>query len=105
LSFPAPSLRRFFVNGKAIRQNRAAPPHAAKIGFGRGMSFAGTVTGTRLWPKRKSEGLDSCSGHSRRAPILQRFASESTERVAGNKMALNVEGIVDGGVKGQEPLY
>jgi hypothetical protein len=36
--------------------------------------------------------------------MLQRFASESAERVAGNKMALNVERIVDGGVNGQEPL-
>jgi hypothetical protein len=43
-------------------------------------------------------------GRSRRPPVLQRFASESAERVAGKKMALNVERIVDGGVNGQEPL-
>jgi hypothetical protein len=39
----------------------------------------------------------------RRTPILQRFASESAELIAGNKMALNVERIMDGGVNGQEP--
>jgi transposase len=64
----------------------------------------GAVTGTWLWSKRKSEELGSCSGHGRRTPILQRFASEGAERGAGNKMALNVERIVDGGVNRQEPL-
>ena len=54
--------------------------------------------------KRKSEGLGSSSGRCSRPPILQRFASEDAERVAGNKMALNVERILDGGVNGQEPL-
>jgi class 3 adenylate cyclase len=68
------------------------------------VEWSGTVTGTWLWPKRKSEGLGSSSGRSRYPPILQRFASEGAERVAGNKMALNVERIVDGGVSRQEPL-
>jgi hypothetical protein len=54
--------------------------------------------------KRKSEGLGSSSGRCRRPPILQRFASEDAERVAGNKMALKVERILDGGVNGQKPL-
>jgi hypothetical protein len=39
-------------------------------------------------------------GRRRRPPILQRFASEGAEGVAGNKMALNVERIVDRGVNG-----
>jgi hypothetical protein len=54
--------------------------------------------------KRKSEGQGSSSGRCRRPPILQRFASEDSERIAGNKMALNVERILDRGVNGQEPL-
>jgi hypothetical protein len=54
--------------------------------------------------KRKSEVLGSSSSRSRCPPILQRFAYEGAERVAGNKMALNVERIVDGGVNRQEPL-
>ena len=37
-------------------------------------------------------------------PIPEGFASEGAERVAGNKMALDVEGVLDGGVNGQEPL-
>jgi hypothetical protein len=52
----------------------------------------------------KSEGLGSSSSRRRCLPILERFASEGAERVAGNKMALDVEGVLDGGVNGQEPL-
>ena len=48
--------------------------------------------------------LGSCSGRSRRPPILKRFASESAERIAGNEMALDVERVVDCGMNGQEPL-
>jgi hypothetical protein len=54
--------------------------------------------------ERKSEGLGSSSGRSRRPPVLQRFPSEDAERVAGNEMALNVERILDDGVNSQEPL-
>jgi hypothetical protein len=54
--------------------------------------------------KRKSEGLGSSSGRSRCPPVLQRFPSEDAERFAGNKIALNAEGIVDGGLNGQEAL-
>jgi hypothetical protein len=53
--------------------------------------------------KRKSEVLGSSSRRGRRPPILQRFASEDAERVAGNKMALNVERILDDGVNRQKP--
>jgi hypothetical protein len=48
--------------------------------------------------------LGSCSGRGRRLPILKRFASESAERIAGNKMALDVEGVLDRDVNGEEPL-
>ena len=50
--------------------------------------------------ERKSEGLGSSSRRRRCLPILQRFASEGAERVAGNKMALNVERVMDDGVNG-----
>ena len=50
--------------------------------------------------ERKSERLGSSLGRRRCLPILERFASEDAERVAGNKMALNVERIMDDGVNG-----
>ena len=52
----------------------------------------------------KVRGLGSSSGRSRCPPVLQRFPSEDAERFAGNKIALNAEGIVDGGLNGQEAL-
>ena len=54
--------------------------------------------------RTRVEGLGSCSGRSRRPPILKRFASESAERIAGNEMALDVERVLDCGMNGQEPL-
>ena len=54
--------------------------------------------------RTRVEGLGSCSGRSRRPPILKRFASESAERIAGNEMALDVECVLDCGMDGQEPL-
>jgi hypothetical protein len=54
--------------------------------------------------KRKSEGLGSSSRRSRCPPVLQRFASEDAKRVARNKMALNVERILDDGVNRQKAL-
>ena len=66
--------------------------------------FAGRVV-TRTWPGRtRVEGLGSGSGRSRCLPILKRFASESTERIAGNEMAFDVERVLDCGINGQEPL-
>src|SRR5271169_5045580 len=38
--------------------------------------------------ERKPEGLGSSSSRCRCQPVLQRFASQGAERVAGNKMAL-----------------
>jgi hypothetical protein len=49
--------------------------------------------------RTRVEGLGSCSGGSRRPPILKRFASESAEGVAGKKMALDVERVLDAGMK------
>ena len=42
-----------------------------------------------------------CGGGS---PRPERFVSEDTERVAGCEMALDVEGVEDSGVNGQEAL-
>jgi hypothetical protein len=52
----------------------------------------------------KSEELGLDSSRGRCPPIPEGFASEGAERVAGNKMALDVEGVLDGGVNRQEPL-
>jgi hypothetical protein len=38
------------------------------------------------------------------SPRLERFFSEDAERAAGCEMALDVEGVVDGGVNRQEAL-
>ena len=38
------------------------------------------------------------------SPRLERFVSEDAERAAGCEMALDVEGVVDGGVNRQEAL-
>jgi hypothetical protein len=54
--------------------------------------------------RTKSVGLGSSSGRRRCLPILERFASEGAGRVAGNKMPLNVERVMDDGVNGQEAL-
>jgi hypothetical protein len=64
---------------------------------------AGAVTRTELgrWQ------FGSLSVSSRRgggSPRLERFISEDAECVAGDEMALDVEGIVNGGVNGQESL-
>jgi hypothetical protein len=60
---------------------------------------------TRTWLCRKeSRGLTLSSGCGRCPPILEGFASEDAERVTGDKMALDVERIVDGGMNGQETV-
>jgi len=79
-------------------------PYAVEIGLvddlqtGEGLSRELGSGRTRV------EGRGSCSGRSRRPPILKRFASESAERTAGNEMALDVEHVLDCGMNGQEPL-
>ena len=44
------------------------------------------------------------SGRSSRAPRLESFHSEGAKRATGCEMALDVEGVLDGGVNGQEAL-
>jgi hypothetical protein len=48
--------------------------------------------------------LGPYSGRGRGLPILKRFASEGAKRVAGNEMALDVEGVLDRGVNGKESV-
>jgi hypothetical protein len=50
--------------------------------------------------RTKVRRFGSSSGRRRCLPILERFPSEDAERVAGNKMALNVERVMDDGVNG-----
>jgi len=63
-------------------------------------AFVGCCHGNLALAERKSEGLGSSSGRRCCLPILECFASEGAERVAGNKMALNVERVMDDGVNG-----
>ena len=44
------------------------------------------------------------SGRGGGSPSLERFFSEDAERAAGGEVALDVEGVLDGGVNGQETL-
>ena len=44
------------------------------------------------------------SGRGGGSPRLERFFSEDAERAAGGEMALDVEGVLDSGVNGQEAL-
>jgi hypothetical protein len=81
------AMRLMDVDGNVIfiaDQAAAAQVLSRELGFGR----------------TKSVGLGSSSGSSRCLPILERFASEGAERVAGNKIALNVERVMDDGVNG-----
>jgi hypothetical protein len=50
--------------------------------------------------RTKVRRLGSSSRRGRCLPILERFPSEDAERVAGNKMALNVERVMDDCVDG-----
>ena len=54
--------------------------------------------------RRKSESPNSGSSCRRGSPCFERFASEDAERVTGCEMALDVEGVVDGGVNRQKAL-
>ena len=64
---------------------------------------AGAVTRTEFGRSQ----FGSPSFGSRRgggSPRLERFFSEDAERAAGGEMALDVEGVLDSGVNGQEAL-
>ena len=75
---------------------------------GRGLSALGIQHGRRdchenlALAEGKSEELGLDSSRGRCPPIPEGFASEGAEHVAGNKMALDVEGVLDGGVNRQE---
>ena len=91
-------------NQRAFWRGQIEPDDGAPFFDERGIGRPRVVTRTWLRPEREFEGLGSCSGRSRRPPILKRFASESAERVAGNEMALDVEHVLDCRMNGQEPL-
>jgi len=65
--------------------------------------FVGFVTGT-LFCLRSigNSGKGSAGGSG--SPRLKRFRSQGAERTARGQMSLDVEGVVDGGVNGQESL-
>ena len=57
--------------------------------------------------KQAGEGDGASSVSSSRGrvlPLLHGFDPEETQRAAGDEMALEVEGVVDGGMNGQEAL-
>jgi hypothetical protein len=56
-----------------------------------------------IWP-REDWLPRSSSGRGGGSPRPERFVSEEAERVAGCEMALDVEGVEDSGVNGQEAL-
>ena len=67
------------------------------------ISHEGAVTRTEFGRSQ----FGSPSFGSRRgggSPRLERFFSEDAERAAGGEMALDVEGVLDSGVNGQEAL-
>jgi hypothetical protein len=78
----------------------AAFPEHGSEGFG---VWHGIVTRTEFG-RTKIGKLSSGSGRGSGSPRLERFFSEKPERVAGCEMALDAEGVLDGGVNGQEAL-
>ncbi len=56
-----------------------------------------------IWP-RTIGSPSSSSGRGDGSPSPERLFSEGAERVTGCEMALDVEGVVDGGVNRQEAL-
>jgi len=56
--------------------------------------------------RRRTAGIEAArSGGRRRAfPLLGSFSSEAAERSAGDQVALNVEGVVDCRMSGEEAL-
>jgi hypothetical protein len=63
----------------------------------------GTVTRTSAQTKRSRQGALS-GGHRRTCPLLGSLSSEEAERSARDQVALEGEGVVDGGVNGEEAL-
>jgi len=85
---------------------------------GRGVIFAYRITTEASIADRTRRGAvtrtefgraqygspSSGSGRGGGSPRLERFFSEDVERVAGGEMALDVEGVENGGVNGQQAL-
>ncbi len=63
----------------------------------------GVVTRTKFG-RAKIGSPYSGSGRGGGSPRPESFVSEDAERAAGCEMALDVEGVLDGGVNGQEAL-
>jgi len=63
----------------------------------------GTVTRTEFG-RAQSGSPSLASGRGGSSPHLERFVSQDAERAAGGEMALDVEGVLDSGVNGQEAL-
>jgi hypothetical protein len=61
------------------------------------------VTRTKL-ARAKIGSPNSGSGCGSSFACPERFASKDAERVAGCEMALDIEGVLDDGVSGQEAL-
>jgi hypothetical protein len=64
---------------------------------------AGRCHENGIWP-RQFGSPSSGSGRGDGSPSPERFFSEGAERAAGAEMALDVEGVVNGGVNRQEAL-
>ncbi len=64
---------------------------------------AGAVTRTEFG-RAQFGSRSPGSGRGGGAPSLERFLSEDAERAAGGEMALDVDGVENGGVNGQEAL-
>ena len=63
----------------------------------------GVVTSTWIGAARGLEG-PLISGRGGGSPCPERFVSQDAKRAAGGEMTLDVERVVNGGMKGQEAL-
>jgi hypothetical protein len=91
-----------------VGDNRIEPSGGKALGHQspgnrRACDARGAVTQTEFSPAPfGSPGSDSCRGGG--SPRPESFFSEVAERAAGCKMARDVEGVLNGGVNGQEAL-
>ena len=67
------------------------------------IAASGVVTSTWIGAARGLEG-PLISGRGGGSPRPERFVSEDAKRAAGCEMTLDVERVVNGGMKGQEAL-
>src|ERR1051325_7402646 len=71
--------------------------------YSRNRPLTGTVTLPRGELKRAHTGFVSRRGNRSR-PMRHRFGSEGPQGRSGDEMALQVEGVVDGGVQAEKSL-